>query len=165
MPQLNSTVFRHVWENLSVLFCCAYSRRPLLQQNGEFSPSWNRAQQTLLGLADARADRAVLDLAIYLQSLTSPRSIADRLRAQKVDDDCGLLVKHNGREERLRLRDVAAKIMEADHRRWNWSKESTPILVCVPPQEESATKNAKWLRAEVNLHQLAAICSVLTMAG
>jgi len=61
----------------------------------------------------------------------------------------------DGTETVLPFREVANKILHSSRPEWDFSKDSDPLLICHTRDTE------KWLRAEVDLVAVAAVCGTL----
>ena len=67
----------------------------------------------------------------------------------------GQLHFRDGRKEQLKLREVANKIIHAAGFAWDISSAQGPLLICHGRDSE------KWIRADVDIVNLAAVCGNL----
>jgi len=155
MSRLSLPVAKLVRENMSVLMTYAFSREPLrnLIEKG-FLGDWKNLQDTVFSMAEQRAEKACLELAIFLRYLDDEEDLS-----KYVDDRTnfrfGRLVVREGAEEELKLRDVANKIIHAVSLDWDFSNAQRPMLVCHSREKE------QWIRAEIDVVVLSAVCGNL----
>lgn len=146
---------RLVHENLSIVMCFAYSRRPLAAMTEEkFKGEWKYLNKALFDVSEERAEKALIELALFLRLVDDEQEISDHYARTNSVPNCGRLIMQDGSEKILPFREVANKILHSSQLEWDFSK-GTPWLLCHSKEEE------KWLRAEVDIVALAAVCGSL----
>ena len=151
MSKLSLPVARLVRENISVLMTYAFSKAPL--QNlveKTFAGDWKQFHETVFLLSEQRAEKACLELAIFLRYLDDDEDLNryyDRATFQ-----FGRLEFQDGSTEELKLREVANKIIHAAGFEWDLSQPFKPKLVCISRETE------KWIRARVDVVAVSAVC-------
>jgi hypothetical protein len=68
----------------------------------------------------------------------------------------GVVHRMDGTEEPLTLRELTNKIIHAEKRYWDQSRENDPKLICIAPDDQQ--KQFGWVRAEVSIVNLAVDC-------
>jgi hypothetical protein len=96
-----------------------------------------------------------LELALFLRIVDDEEAISDYHKATKNVPNCGKLVMKDGSEKVLTFREVANKLIHSSQLEWEFFKSPEPLLICHTRDKE------KWLRAEVDLVALAAVCGQL----
>ena len=155
MARLTLPVAKLVRENMSVLMTFAFSHEPLRQliETG-FLGEWKHLQETVFGMSALRAEKACLGLAIFLRYLDDEEGLSKYVD-ERTNFKFGTLVLRDGKEEELKLRDVANKIIHAAAFQWDLSNPQRPLLICVSRDED------RWVRAQVDIVSLAAVCGNL----
>src|SRR5947209_5858272 len=116
--------------NCSEVATFALSREPATAMRARF-PGWQKPLEKILReLPEAKADRALLELASLLRALDYAESLGDYL-ADKRDPPYGFLIKNDGTREDLYFRDVANKIVHASAFEWSNDEKNGPVIVCV----------------------------------
>jgi hypothetical protein len=140
-------------ENVSILMTFAYSRAPLeALVEARFQGEWKHLRGALLDLPRIRANRASLELALLLRLLDDDEGLSANL-IQIGAMSFGRLVKPDGSETDLTLRDVCNKIIHASDLEWRITTD--PVLICTSREPQ------RWIRAEIHLERLAALCGLL----
>jgi hypothetical protein len=156
MNRFSVPLTRLVHENLSVVMCFAYSQKPLSKMvEDNFSGEWKYLNKVLFEISAERAEKACLELALFLRMLDDKARISDYHKLTKNILNCGRLVMRDNSGKPLPFREVANKIIHSSKLEWKFSKGLSPILICHTRDEES------WLRADVDLVALAAVCGGL----
>jgi hypothetical protein len=155
MPRLSLPVARIIRENVSILMTHAFSRNALQDWaakalHGEFK----HFHETVFGMAAQRAEKACLELALFLRYLDDEESLSDHY-ARHSGMNFGKLYLRNGKTSDLDLRDVANKIIHAVSFDWDLSRPHQPMLVCISREEE------KWLKAHVDVAMVSVACGSL----
>jgi hypothetical protein len=133
----------------------AFSRQPLRTLiEGSFSGTWKNLEETVFSMAEQRAEKACLELAIFLRYLDDEEGLSVYVEG-RTNFHFGKLVLSGGTEEDLKLREVANKIIHAASFEWDFSNPQRPMLVCHSRQTE------KWVRARIDIVLLAAVCGNL----
>jgi len=146
---------RLIHENLSVVMCFAYSRKPLVELMDDFEGDWKYLNTALFEISEQRAEKACLALALILRTLDDEQKCLTSTARFPL---CGNLVMNDGSDEVLLLREVANKVIHSSHLEWNFSGPQ-PFLVCHATPEQ--IEKWKWVRAAVNVVALAAHCGDL----
>jgi hypothetical protein len=145
-----------VRENLSVIMCYAYSQERLkgmLEAN--FGGEWKYLNKALFEISAARAEKACLELALFLRTVDEEQSISAYRAATRNIPNCGKLIMKDGTEKPLPFREFANKVIHASQFEWDVFGKSEPRLVCHTRDKE------KWLRAEIDLVALSSVCGGL----
>jgi hypothetical protein len=140
-----------VHENLSIMMTFAFSRKPLERYMERFAGEWEYLRKSLFEISEQRAEKACLELALFLRLVDDEQDISG-YHKQTGGPDFGRLVLKNGQIDKLQLRDVCNKIIHASGLTWDFSHEADPVLICHSQNQE------KWVRAEVDLFALAGFC-------
>ena len=112
------------------------------------------SRPALFTVSEQRAEKACLELAIFIRLLDEDESVADYFR--KVGGHSfGRIMKQDGHEEPLYLRDLTNKIIHAHHLEWDFTVSDDPSIICISRQPE------RWLKAEIAVVALAAFCGQL----
>jgi len=155
MSQFSIPLTRLIHENLSIVMCFAYSRKPLEQMiRTNFAGEWKYLTKALLDISEERAEKACFELALFLRVLDDEQKIS-AFYAQVGSPRCGRLIMKDGADKTLSFREVANKVIHSCRLEWSFSKEAEPQLICHSREEE------KWLRAEVDIIAFAALCGQL----
>lgn len=142
-------------ENLSTVMCFAYSRKSLNEMvNRVFVGEWKYLQKALFEMSAQRAEKACLELALVLRILDDELNVSEYEAQTGHFHDCGKLMLKDGTEEVLPFREVANKVIHASGLTWDFERTSDPLLICHSRDKE------KWLRAEVDIIGLAAVCGM-----
>ena len=145
-----------IHENISIVMTFAYSRKPLVKAIDEkFLGEWKYLKSFVFDRAAERAERACIELAMFLRMLDDVEKISDYQKATRNVQNCGKLIMKNGSEKKLPIREVANKIIHASNLEWNFEKSPDPVLIC------HTTDSEKWLRAEIEILSVAAFCGGL----
>jgi hypothetical protein len=155
MSRFPQELTRLIHENLSIVMSFAYSRKPLREMVGtKFRGQWKYLHKAVFEISEQRAERACLELALFLRTLDDDWEISDHFNSTGRISNCGRLVlKHE--EKTLTFRDAANKMIHASALEWNFEKDE-PRLVCYPRDQEK-----KWVLADIDLVALAAVCGRL----
>lgn len=155
MKRLSLPLTRLVHENLSIVMRFAYSQKPLAELvDKRFRGSWKSLRKTLFEISEERAEKACLELALFLRMLDDEQKISEYHSKMKNIPNCGSLVMKNGSRKLLPFREVANKVIHASQLEWDFSTDE-PRLICQSRDDE------KWLRAEVDVTAVAAVCGCL----
>ena len=150
-------IIRSIRENLSIVMSFAFSRIPLENLlESHYKGEWKYLTASLLNIPEQRANKACIDLALFLRKLDDEQKISPYLKKTK-SLDFGILKKPNEGTDKLTIRDACNKIIHASELRWNFSdpKSPIPILICIPDGRE------QWVGAEINLLNLAGLCGLI----
>lgn len=156
MSGISLPLTRLVHENLSIVMCFAYSQKPLVEMmDAKFKGEWKYLHKALFEYSAERAERACLELALFLRMVDDEWEISDYHKRRQNMPNCGRLVMENGSEQALRFREVANKVIHSSRLEWQLLKPSDPLLLCHSRDKE------QWLRAEIDLVAFAAVCGQL----
>lgn len=154
MNQSSLPLTRFVHENLSIVMCFAYSQQPLAEMvEDKFAGEWKFLNNVLFGISAERAEKACLELALFLRMLDDEEDISGYHAATKNVPNCGRLIIKDESEKTLPFREVSNKMIHSSRLEWDFVGE--PLLICHPRDKE------RWLRAEVDIVALAVVCSRL----
>lgn len=155
MSQFSIPLTRLVHENLSIIMCFAYSRKPLKKMiYTKFAGEWKYLNKALFDISEERAEKACLELALFLRMLDDEQRISEYHR-QVGSPECGRLIMKDGSDKGLTFRDVVNKVIHCLRLEWSFPKEDEPQLICHSRDEE------KWVRAEVDIVEFACFCGQL----
>jgi hypothetical protein len=137
----------------------AFSREPLQHLiEKRFSGEWKNLQETVFSMSEQRAEKACLELAIFLRYLDDEEGLSKWVE-ERTNFSFGRLIMRDGAIEQLKLRDVANKIIHAAAFEWDFSDVAYPAghpkLVCRSRETE------KWEKAEIDVVLLASVCGNL----
>jgi hypothetical protein len=108
---------RLIHENLSVVMCFAYSRKPLEEMiEREFIGHPKYLSKAIFDISEERAEKAWLELALFLRTLDDAEEISAYIKRTKSEFDCGRCAMKDGSEIALSFREVANKVIHASHR-------------------------------------------------
>ena len=156
MNRFSLPVTRLIHENLSIVMSFAYSQKPLAEMvEGKFAGEWKYLNKALFDISTERAEKASLELALFLRMLDDEEKISDYHAATKNVPNCGRLIMKDGSERVLTFREVANKLIHSSRLEWDCLKNSEPSLICHTRDKEH------WLRAEIDLVAVAAVCGQL----
>jgi hypothetical protein len=142
-------------ENLSTVMCFAYSRKSLNEMvERVFMGEWKYLRKALFEISAQRAEKACLELALFLRILDDEWSVSEYEAQTGHSHDCGKLIMKDGTQNALPFREVANKVIHASGLTWDFEKAPDPLLICHSRDKE------KWLRAEVNIGSLAGVCGM-----
>ena len=146
---------RLVHENISAIMSFAYSRRPLadlLQK--EFVGEWKYLWKAIFEIAEEKANRAVVELALFLRILDDQERITEYDKRAGGSWSCGRFVLDSGEVVELPFREFSNKVIHAGTFEWVFEPNDRPALICYARVDEAR----KWNRAEVDLVDLAGLC-------
>jgi hypothetical protein len=147
-----------VHENLSVLMSFVYSRKPLSEMvEGKFVGEWKYLNKVLFEIPEAHAEKACLELALFLRILDDEEKLSEYHRSTQNVPDCGRLIMKDGVEKVLTFREAGNKIIHASRLEWDLGNE--PHLICHARPEDA--ERWGWVRARVSVVALAAVCGQL----
>ena len=147
MSRFSLPLTRLIHENLSIVMCFAYSQKPLaVMIDGKFKGEWKYLNKALFDISAERAEKACLELALFLRMLDDEEEISAYHTATKNVPNCGKLIMKNGSEKVLTFREVANKVIHSSRLEWEFLKYPDPLLICHTRDKE------EWLRAEVDLN-------------
>jgi hypothetical protein len=145
-----------IHENLSIVMCFAYSRKPLSDMiEGKFKGEWKYLNRALFDVSAERAEKACLELALFLRMLDDEEKISAYHTAAKNVPNCGRLIMKDGSEKALSFREIANKVIHSSRLEWEFLKFPDPLLICHTRDKE------QWLRAEIDIVAVAAVCGQL----
>jgi hypothetical protein len=147
---------RLVHENLSIVMCFAYSQKPLVEMvNTKFKGEWKYLNKALFEYSAERAEKACLELALFLRIVDDEWAISAYHNATRNVPNCGRLIMKNGSEKELPFREVSNKVIHSSRLEWQLLKPSDPSLLCHPRDKEH------WVLAEIDLVAFAGVCGQL----
>ncbi len=156
MSNFSIPLTRLVHENLSIVMCYAYSQARIKEMVDEqFQGEWKYLNKALFEISAERAEKACLELALFLRTVDDEKNISDYHKATKNILNCGKLVMKDGSEKPLTFREFANKVIHASRFEWDVFGALEPQLLCHTRDKE------KWLRAEVDLLALSCACGQL----
>ena len=155
MSNISLPLTRLIHENLSIIVDFCFSRGTLDEVMASFLGEWKYLRKTVYEISEARAEKAVLELALFLRMLDDREGISGYLSQTQSNIRYGQLIVEGESEQQLKMRDVANKIIHASHFAWSFSDPKRPILICHGHEPK------RWLRAEIDIVAVAALCGQL----
>ena len=156
MTKLSLPLTQLIHKNLSVLMTFCFSRNQLERLvETKFIGEWKYLRKGLFEVSEKRAEKACLELAMFLRLLDDTQQLSDFDKHKTIPLDYGKLIFTGKPEQILGLRDVCNKIIHASVLQWDFSDEYKPKLICTSREPE------KWLRAEIDIVNLATFCGEL----
>jgi hypothetical protein len=136
----------------------AFSRVPLQTLlDRSFQGEWKYLNETLLDFSAERAEKACIELALFLRMLDDEEGLS-RYVQQGGHPGFGEQWLADQTTQTLSLRDVSNKIIHAKRLNWSFSNPDRPKLVC------EAQETQKWTRAEIDIVAVAGVCGHLMSA-
>jgi len=132
----------------------AFATPVLLNLINRFQGEWKYLRKALFEMPVPEANLALLELTTQLRLLDDYEDISGYLR-EEGRQAFGKVVKQDGSEEPLYLRDMTNKVIHSASIEWQLADPENPLVVC----HSNDTK--RWLRAEIQLLRLAAFCGQL----
>jgi hypothetical protein len=138
-------ITRLIHENWVVVisFALAWPRWTVLLDEQDAVGAGKQLQKSF-ELAEHRADRALLEMAIQLRALDDEEHLSNIYKKGK-REPLGVVVQSDETVTDLYFRDLTNKIMHAAGFHWLLSDPNSPRVICLPHSQET------WQRAEVNL--------------
>jgi hypothetical protein len=119
-----------------------------------FKGEWKYLNKALFEIPAQQAEKACVELALFLRTLDDEDEISDYHKATGRVPECGKVFFRDGSTEVLTFREVTNKIIHSGTIKWDLLKDP-PILICRGRDQE------RWIRAEVDLIAFAAVCGQL----
>jgi hypothetical protein len=143
-----------VHEHIGEILAFAYSRKPVSRMIENSIPGGGKyLMKALWEIPRERADRALLELGLYMRMIDDTEDISSNHPAI-----FGPLYKTDGTTEALTIREATNKIIHAE--RYDWQLlEQPPSAICYASPDQAS--HFKWTKASINLIALAAFCSLL----
>ena len=102
MSNFSLPLTRLIHENLSIVMCFVYSRKPLSKMmDTKFRGEWKYLNKALFDVSAERAEKACLELALFLRMLDDEARISDYHKTTENIPDCGTLIMKDGSEKDL----------------------------------------------------------------
>jgi len=156
MTRFSLPLTQLIHKNLSVLMTFCFSRNQLDKLvETQFIGEWKYLRKGLFEVSEKRAEKACLELAMFLRMLDDEQEISDYGKHKTSPLNYGKLIITGKPEQILGLRDVCNKIIHASGFQWDFSYEHKPKLICTFQESE------KWGRAEIDIVNLATFCGEL----
>ena len=155
MSGISLPLSRLIHENLSIIIDFCFSRGAVDEVMASFLGEWKYLRKTVYDISEGRAEKAILELALFLRMLDDRQGLSDYLNQTQSNIRYGRLIIEAKAEEPLKMRDVANKIIHASHFEWSFTNPRQPVLICYGQQSE------RWLRAEIDIVAVAALCGQL----
>jgi hypothetical protein len=148
-------VARLLHDNMTTVITFTFSYWPIKRLIKQHDMFYRRMFEDFAFEAPGRnAIRACLEIAVLIRLLDDRRGfLGDK-------PSCfGVVHRMDGTEEPLTLRELTNKIIHAETRYWDQSRENDPKLICIAPDDQQ--KQFGWVRAEVSIVNLALFCGGL----
>jgi hypothetical protein len=147
-----------------------YSRQSLEKLfDATFQGEWRSLKGALFTISQERAEKACLELALFVRMWDEDKKISKHLD-QTTLSDFGRVIFKNKSEKPLSLREVANKIIHSSGLEWDFTDMGLltlneiklgqvsgfgPLLICHGSEQE------KWVMAKVNMLSVAAAIGCL----
>lgn len=135
-------------------FCFSRNQLEKLVET-KFIGEWKYLRKGLFDVSEKRAEKACLELAMFLRLLDDEEKLSEYERHKTNPLNYGKLTFSEKPEQIIELRDVCNKIIHASGYQWDFSDEDKPKLVCTSREPE------RWVRAEIDIVNLATFCGEL----
>lgn len=155
MATISLPLTRLIHENLSIIIDFCFSRVSVGEMLQSFSGERKYLRKTVYDVSKTRAEKAILELALFLRMLDDREGLSEYLKQTKSNIRYGRLHMSDGVEKQLEMRDVANKIIHASHFEWAFGDPKAPRLICYAPKQE------KWTSAEIDIVAVAFFCGGL----
>jgi hypothetical protein len=156
MSTISLPLTRLIHENLSIIVDFCFSRGSIDEVMASFLGEWKYLRKTVYEISEARAEKAILEPALFLRMLDDRERISSYLNQTQSNIRYGLPIVEGEPDQQLKkMRDVANKIIHASHFEWSFSDPKKPVLICHGQQTE------RWVRAEIDVVAVAALCGQL----
>ena len=156
MTRFSLPLTKLIHKNLSVLMTFCLSRNKLEKLiDKKYIGEWKYLRKGLFDVAEERAERACLELAILLRALDDEEKLFDYCSRHPSSLNYGKLIFDEKPEQMLGLIDVCNKIIHASKFQWDLSVEDNPKLVC------TSLEPKRWVKAEINIISLTTFCGEL----
>jgi hypothetical protein len=144
-PEITRLIHENFWTILSFVLA-----RPSADQllNERFHGEWKYLQKTIYGLAEVRADRALLELATQLRVLDDAEGLSDYFK-QVGKSPLGSVTQADGSTTDLHFRDMTNKVIHAAS--FEWKFDADPSVVCHPHDP------SRWRSADIKIVALMAV--------
>ena len=144
-----------IHENLSLILSFVYSREPLRRMVAEkFAGEWKYLNKTIFEISEEKANKACLEFALFLRVFDDDEKLSE-YDSQTQVINCGRLILNDKPEKDLPFREVANKIIHCSRFEWHMDVGAEPLLICY------SRENEKWLRAEIDIVAVSAVCGRL----
>lgn len=154
MPRLSLPLSALIHENLSIILTFAYSRDALEILLKRFRGEWKYLRKTIFTVGEQRAFRACIELAVLLRTLDDEEGLSAVI-GKNWGASIGLIVRRDKPDKPMSMRDLCNKVIHAASLEFDLSDPECPRLVCVARESE------QWVRAEIKIQGLAALCGIL----
>lgn len=146
---------RLIHENLSIVMSFAFSRSPLIKLiENNFVGEWKYLGKAIFEIGEEKANRAITELAVLLRILDDEQKITDYHKQIGKTWSCGKLKLENRNVVDLSFREFSNKIIHAKTYDWVYFEDKPPRLICYSREDD----NRKWISADVDIVNLAALC-------
>lgn len=142
---------RLIHEKLSNVLTFAYSWATLDNMlDTKFKGEWKYLRKTIFDIGPENAVRAFIELAGYLRLLDDKDDLSGYLKQTGSARGFGRVLKKDGSEEPLFLRDLTNKIIHAKEWKWDVSTTDRPKAICISNNPD------RWVSAEIDIQTFAA---------
>jgi hypothetical protein len=158
MNSLSIPLTSLIHENLAIVMTFAYSQKSLhdaLVSN--VAGRVRNLEMTLFENSRTRAERAIIELAMYLRILDDRDGISKYLKLTKSNLYFGTLYKDDESTTNIESRDFMNKVIHAAGYDWIITDNEDPVLRCYAHKTESH----KWSKADIDLFSVAFLCGQL----
>ena len=139
-------------DNFSVIITFAFSRPALVKcLNDRFKGEWKYLWKASYEIPEQRANRALLELALQLRLIDDKEKLSPYFKATN-QHSLGTITKQDNEAEELHFRDLTNKILHSSGIEWGFDDPDNPVIICHSDEPEH------WVRAEIPVLQLAALC-------
>jgi hypothetical protein len=147
-----------IHEKLSTVMNHAYSRTTLDKViNDKFIGEWKYLRKGLFEISEEKANQSCIELATLLRILDDDQKITEYHNNLQNIPSCGKLHLKNGKRIDLTFREFCNKVIHSDKLKWDIRKRNHHRLIIYSYNND----NRGWIKAEVNLIDLAGFCGNL----
>lgn len=146
---------RLIHENLLVVISHAFATPALVSiREGRFSGSWPALDKTIYQLSEAKADRALLELAVQLRVVDDREGLNDFLK-EAGSPPLGSILQADKTNTDLYFRDATNKILHASKFEWALKNPEKPVVILHSQTPE------RWIHAELGILDLMSLIGTL----
>lgn len=147
MLKRSNPLSRQLHENLSLVLCFVYSRRPLRDIGNAVLGEWKYGWKMVDEYAELRADRALWNFGIQLRALDDEEDLGAYLQEHGYPP-FGEVRKSGSATEPLYLRDMTNKIIHAVGFSYKIEEGNEPLIGC------HAREGSRWDVAVIEVRRL-----------
>ena len=148
---------RLIHEQFSILMTYALSRTATASFMDQLTGDQKHLRFALYDLAEERANRALLELALYVRLVDDDEE--QQLSEFYKEHGFGEVEKSDGTRQVLTLRALANKVIHAERHEWLVEDAYDPVVRCYASKDQASRFG--WMSATIHFLPLAAFCGML----